>query len=616
MKKITIYLFQIILLVNLCACEDFLDKEPQNILLDDQVWSDPQLATAVLANLYNRLQPFGGLEGGSWQDPADTDEAMWSGMPVQQWRNTRSNYPYNFRGQWRYGLIRDIHIFLENVEASDNFKPEEQERLLAEGRFIRAYVYFQHVRSMGGVPLVLKTYTYEGPDDIENMLVPRSTEEEMYDFISSELDAIENNVPYSPESKTRANKWTVLALKSRAMLYAASIAKYNNLMSSPISTPEGEVGIQASRAQDYYEQSLAASKEIIESGNYVLYNNNSDKGENFYEALTKKQGNLEVIWAMDYTLEGKFHSFTFENIPRSLRENPNGSSALTPSLHLVESFDYLDGSPGILKTETEDGTDFIYYDDPEDIFANKDGRLAGTVIYPGSEFRGNEVSIQAGVFVWNGNEYEIKTSSELGEKYSDGELMVGADGPLPTVPFATNSGFYLKKYVDTKSGSAIPAQGSDVWWVRFRLGEMLLNAAEASFELGHEAEALTYINQLRERAGFEANSLNSLTIDKIQQERQVELAFEDHRWWDLKRWRIAHEVYDGNTETPTAMVHALWPYRVVHPGDPARDGKYIFIKKVAPRFMQPRFFRMGNYYSIIPQFALNSNPLLVKNPFH
>jgi hypothetical protein len=618
MKKVIIYLLQGVLLLNICACDDFLDREPQDILLDEQVWSDPELATAVLANLYNRLQPFGGLEGGDWQAPADTDEAMWSSMPVQQWRNTRQDYPYGFRNQWRYGLIRDIQIFVENVEASDKFKPEEQERLLAEGRFIRAYVYFQHVKSMGGVPLVLQSYTYEDPEDIEKMIVPRSTEEEVYDFISREIEEIKHSLPQSADSKTRANKWTALALKSRAMLYAASIAKYNNLMASPIETPGGEVGIPASRARDYFAQSLAASKEIIESGHYALYNNNPDKGQNFYEAITNKQGNPEVIWAFDYTLEGKFHSFTFENIPRSLRENPDGSSAITPSLHLVESYDYLDGSPGILKTHTEDGADFIYYDKPEDIFANKDARLWGTVIYPGAEFRGNEVSIQAGVLVWNNdaNEYEEKTSNTLGEKYSDGELMVGADGPLPTVPFATNSGFYLRKYVDTRTGSGMPAQGSDVWWVRFRLGEILLNAAEAAYELGQEAEALSYINPLRERAGFPSNSLQTITMEKIRQERQVELAFEEHRWWDLKRWRIAHEVFDGDAESPTAMVHALWPYRVVRPGDPERDAKYVFIKQVAPRFKEPRFFRMGNYYSLIPQGALNANPALVKNPFH
>lgn len=618
MKNNIRYILIAIGIFTLIGCEDYLDKEPQDILLDDQVWSDPELATSVLANLYNRLQPFAGLEG-SWADVTDTDLAMWSGQPIQQWRNERQSFPNDFRGQWRYGLIRDIQIFLENVEASQEFTDEERTRMLAEGRFIRAYVYFQHVRSMGGVPLVLQSFTYEGPDSVEEMQIPRSTEEEVYDFISTEIDEIKDDLPQNGDSKTRANRWTALALKSRAMLYAGSIAKYNNLMSSPIETPGGEVGISASRAEDYYNQSLEASQEIIQNGPFELYNSNPDKKENFYELFTNKQSNPEAIWANDYTLEGKYHSYTFENIPRSMRENPNGSSAIAPTLHLVESYDYLDGSEGDLKNRTEDGG-YVFYDNPEDIFANKDARLWGTVIYPGAEFRDTEVSIQAGIMLWNenSNEFEVETSNTLGDRYSDGGLLVGADGPIGTTPFATNTGFYTRKYLDTRAGSGVPNEGSDVWWIRFRLGEILLNAAEASFELDQQDQALTYINELRERAGFGPNSLNleNLTIDKIREERMLELAFEDHRWWDLKRWRIAHEIYNGESESPIAMARALWPYRVVDPGNAERHNKYVFEKRDAPRFNQPLFFQMSNYYSAIPQNALNANPLLVRNPFH
>ena len=95
----------------------------------------------------------------------------------------------------------------------------------------------------------------------------------------------------------------------------------------------------------------------------------------------------------------------------------------------------------------------------------------------------------------------------------------------------------------------------------------------------------------------------------------MELAFEDHRLWDLKRWRRAHVLWNGDRNSPTAMMYALYPYRVVRPGDP-RDGKYVFVKLVAPRFRAPRNFRLGNYYSSIPQNVLNSNPKIVRNPFH
>ncbi|HMI02528.1 MAG TPA: RagB/SusD family nutrient uptake outer membrane protein [Pedobacter sp.] len=617
LKKL-IYACALVILVQAGACKKYLDREPTDILLDDQVWSDPKLALSVLANLYSRLQPIGGLETGKLS-PTDLDEAMWSGgLGANNARNTRVNYPYTDKQLWSYDLIRDVNLFLEKLEASSAMDAAEKKHLLAEARFIRAYVYFLHVRSMGGVPLILKTFQYNGPADVDAMKTPRTTEAGIYDFISSELDAIKEELPLTAGSKTRANKWTALALKSQAMLYAASIAKYNNLMADPIRTPGGEVGIPADRAEGYYEQSLAASREIIDGKQFSLYNENPDKVQNFYDLFTKKANNREVIWAFDYTLDGKYHDYTVENIPRSLRENASGAAGVTPSLNLVEAFDYLNGSTGELKIRTPNGADYIYYDRLEDLFAGKDYRMSGSVIVPGSTFRGKRVDIQAGVMEWNAatGQYITRTSADLGSLFTDGGTLVAADGPLPNAANVTNTGFYMRKYVDSRIGSGQSGQGSDVWWIRYRLGGILLNAAEAAFELNRPAEALPYINLVRERAGFGPNSLQSLTTTVIRKEFQVELAFEEQRYWDLKRWRIAHDVFNGNRQSPNTMVNALWPYRVVRPSDPAKHNKYVFVKRVAPRFTQPRLFRLGNYYSIIPQNALNANPLLVKNPFH
>lgn len=230
MKKIIIYILPVLLLLSLGSCQKWLEREPTEILLDEQVWSDPKLATAVLANMYNRLDPEGGFVNSGFLSHTDVDDAMWSGgLGGNNSRNTRANFPYSFRSYWNYDLIRDVNLFIEKVEASTKFSAEEQQQLMAEARFIRAYVYFLHVRAMGGVPLILKTYTYSGPEDVPNMQVPRSTEAEVYDFIASEMDDIKDKLG-NAGSKTRANKWTALALKSRAMLYAGSIAKYNNLM--------------------------------------------------------------------------------------------------------------------------------------------------------------------------------------------------------------------------------------------------------------------------------------------------------------------------------------------------------------------------------------------------
>jgi len=408
------------------------------------------------------------------------------------------------------------------------------------------------------------------------------------------------------------------------MLYAASSCKYNSQMPVPITLPGGEVGIAASMANEYYTKALSAANEIITSGKYTLYNSNPNPGENYYDAIVKKGNNSEVIMAMDFNV-GKKHNFSYHQICRTMREDNLSSSGISPSLNLVESFEYLDGTNGKLKgvgtgSNTAPGqSNWIYYDRPEDIFANKDARLYGTVIYPGTSFKGVAAQIQSGVYVWNetSNKYDRVESSVLGSLYSDGKTLTGLGGPLRTASEVSNTGFYLRKYVDPQTMSSARGVASQVWWIRFRYAEVLLNAAEAALELGLTSNALVFVNAVRERAGFGANSLNAttLTLAKLQNERRVELAFEDHRLWDVMRWRIAHVIWNGSTSNPDANLYSLYCYRVIRPGHP-NDGKYVFDKFVAPNFKSPRFFQLGNYHSEISQKVLDNNKLIVKNPFH
>ena len=605
------------LVTMLVSCQkNWLDRQPTSILTDEQIWNDVKMLDGLLANYYDRL-PAHATTTGAWQNMAEYDEAMWSGFSNDEWRNNLVDYGYDRWRLYDYGLIRDINLSIEKAtELTTKLTESTKGAYIAEFRFLRALMYFEMVKRMGGVPLVTQQLIYDFSGNVTPMQVARSREDAMYDFVASELDDIKDKLGNSG-SKTRANKYTALALKSRAMLYAASIAKYNNLLPSPITTSGGEVGIPASKAADYYAKSLAASKEIINSGVYSLYNNNPDKGANFYEAVASKTNNAEVILAQDFLASGnKRVGFTYDNIARSVREDNLGSSAVTPSLNLVESYEYLNGTPGTLKLKTTDNSDYIYYDNLQDIFANKDARLYGTIIYPGTTFRSLPVNIQAGVAVWNGTAYNFVEGSNIGTNYTDGGVQVGTGGPHRTQQEVTNTGFYLRKYIDNKALASTRGVLSEMWWVRFRLGEIYLNAAEAALETGNTTDALFYVNKIRERAGFPANSLATINLTKIQNERKVELAFEDHRVWDLMRWRQAHILWDGQPTNENAMVYALYPYRVIRPGDAARNNKYIFVKMVAPRFKAPRKFRMGNYYSSFDSYTLLSNPKIVPNPFH
>lgn len=640
MKTIYQYFSAILLVLIAPACnKGWLDREPEHILTDEQLWTNPQLIVSTLADFYSRLPrhtDFGGdyVCGNAassycgWKDYAAYDEAMWSGVSNFdfEFRNNLIEYPFGRWNLWNYGLIRDINLAIDKIGEANSPRLSDQlkEQFIAELRFLRALNYFELVKRMGGVPIVTSQLIYDFEGDPTYLQQTRNTEEEVYRFIESELDEIVDELG-NEGSRTRANRYTALALKSRAMLYAGSLANYNSRMAVPIRLPKEEVGIPAASAAYFYESSLAASTAIISSGAYQLYENNADVGQNFYEALTSKANNGEVIMAVDYSVgQGLRHLFTLENIPRSLRQdvdNVSGSSALSPSLNLVESFEYLDGSAGVLKgvgtgSNTAAGqADWIFYDRPADIFLEKDGRLQGTIILPGGTFAGQELDIQAGVYVWNAGENKYdRVEGGLNSSYTDGGTLTGGDGPMPNENYVSATGFYLRKYLDSAPGAATSAVRSDMWWVQFRLGEIYLNAAEAAFELG-KTNAVDFINRLRERAGFGPNSLASLTIDRIRNERKVELAFEDHRLWDLKRWRIAHEVWDGTPNNPDANIFALLPYRIVRPGH-ADHGKFVFDRVKAPRNTRPRHFRDGNYYSEIPQSVINNNPKLVRNPFH
>lgn len=611
MKRNIKYIGIIILLSTvLQSCHgDWLERDPKTIILEEQVWNDSKQIEGLLANFYDRLPVLTGFQD-NWRNMSMFDDAMWSGYAGEEWRNQMRDYATNFGEMWDYGLVRDINLSIEGIdEFSIDLSESQKDLYKAELRFIRAYLFFEMTRRMGGIPLITEQLIYDFGGDPTYLQHPRAKESEVYDFIAKEMDEIKDLLD-NQGSKTRANKYTALALKSRAMLYAGSLAKYNNLLASPITTAGGEVGIEASKANEYYQASLDASLEIINSNQYNLYQSNPHSGDNFYDVIDKKASNGEVIWAKDFLSPDKRHVFAYDNIARGLREDNLASSCITPSLNLVESFPHLDGSEGSLKIRTNDNSDYIYYDDLSSIYQNKDWRLYGTVLYSGATFKGLSAGIQAGVKEWDGSKYVTFEGEDIGTTFTDGKLLVGGSGPHRSMQEVSNTGFYLRKLIDSGPGTSTRGVQSDTWWVHFRLGEIYLNAAEAAMELGN-SNAAGYVNTLRERAGYPANSLSSLSLDVLMNERRIELAFEGHRYFDLKRWRKAHILWNGERNEET-MIYALYPYRIV--GGP-NDGKYVFEKIVAPRFLNPRYFELKNYYTFIPQYARDNNPKIVPNPF-
>ncbi|TXE09150.1 RagB/SusD family nutrient uptake outer membrane protein [Gelidibacter salicanalis] len=577
-------IFLLSILVFTSSCEDYLDKSPLNVVSDNDVWMDPNAIDAYMVNLYENMQ----VEDFNYEVIAQagflstvTDIAVrsygWGGQndPI---------VPSNAYGWWGYGSVRKVNVFLEQIESA-NVDENLKQRYLAEGHFIRAFYYFSMVKRYGGVPIITEPQEFTG-DNISELQVPRATEKEVYDFVRSELNLAIDGLPesYGATEKYRASKYTALALMSRAMLYAGSIAKYSDVQLN------GLVGISKQEAATYFQYSMEASEELMNAG-FSLYNQSGNKAENFQNLFLNADNNSEIIFAKVFSSPDKTHSYDFFNAPQSFRVDYG--NAINPSLSLVEDYEYIDGRSGELKVKDASGNP-IHYDNPYELFEGKDPRFFATILAPFSPWQGGVLEIRAGIL----DKGQYITSSNLTDTYGSGSeavTIVGKDGPLTTWD-PTKTGFYVKKSMNPTE--RVNYGRSEQPWIVFRLGEILLNHAEAALELGQSEKALASINQIRERAGIIA--LNSVDIDKVRHERKVELAFENHRFWDIRRWRTATSLLN-NTQ-----FKALYPWLNWGTKD------YTFTIVDAPK--NTRTFLEKTYYEPIPYGEIEKNPNLIQNP--
>lgn len=640
-KTLAIYAIAI-LTTGLWGCkkdDDFLDVKPTTFLTNDQVFSDPSLALTVLADLYNRQEDFSALDNAQanprdvdpgWKTFADFSESFPS-ENGSSYLVSRTSWPYDtWALNWpnAYTYIREVNLFLKRDSASTGLADADKKRFYAEGRFLRANYYFEMTKRFGGVPLVTTTLDYDYKGDVSGLQIPRAKESAMYDFIISEMEAIKNDLPADISVKSRASKGAALAIECRAALYAASIAKHGT--STPaVSLPGGEVGIDAAKATDYYTKALNAAKEIIggSAGAYALYNNGGDLSDNFANLFIDK-ASAETIWVEDFKTGGKVHGFTVNDQPYSFSDEGGDAGRLDPSLNLAEAFEKTDNTYAPFAT-VDGSNNPVYYNNIQDIFAGRDARLAGTILLPGGSFKGKTVDIWAGYVVADGS---IVTSDEAGhfKKLPGGTVdvqVVGKDGPVNGLELRTQSGFYIRKYLDPATGSGRRGQGSQVAYIRYRFAEVLLNAAEASFELGNLADAAKYMNLVRARAGLTTPLVEAdISFDRIVHERRVELCFEGHILFDMKRWRLADKVWDGapvglsdlKSNIGVATKHStqpwgLWPYKYYNPASP-NNGKWLFRETLPALVTGTNRFLLGNYYSFIPNDVIAANPKIVRQP--
>lgn len=514
----------ILILIIFSSCEKVLDKAPLDIISDEVVWNDPVLTNAYIVQVYSEMNfLFRDLTAAQYNNDDInilshlSDEARmgytWQ-TTFTKWKPGGLNESGGLLEYWGYSTIRKMNEFLVKMESS-SLSESTKKQMIGQIRFARAFTYFAMVKRYGGVPIITVPQAIDAPE--EELFVSRDKELDVYNFIISELDAVIADLPtsYSTAEVGYPTKYAALALKSRAAMYAASIATWGTVQIN------GLVGIPASEAQRFWQASFDASKSIIESGVFQLYNQTpANKAENF-RMLFLDENNQEVIFSKQFTgISGIGHTWDNREFPSQFAGFAGSTTGVY--LEMVESFENVDGTAGTLDRNNVMSETW----DLKDLFVNKDPRFHASVFFEGNSWQGDTIENWRGIIKPDGS---IINSGAYNGIAAQGRNWIASQGALAT-------GFLVKKYVDE---TQIRPSGlvSSTDFIIFRFGEILLNYAEAAFELGKTSEALSAINQLRNRAGIV--QLTDITREKIRNERKVELAFEGHRYWDLKRWRTA-----------------------------------------------------------------------------
>jgi starch-binding outer membrane protein, SusD/RagB family len=572
MKKI-IYLIGAISI--LLSCEDILDIKPTDMISEADVINDPILVDAFLNKIYASTRF---MSGGSWRyQPATFNVVSGEQNVYAAWQPPfqaamhiidENGARHAADGQmeyWPYDNIRSANEILEILRES-SFDMDFKIQRTAEARWLRAYMYFEMVKRYGGVPLITEPQSI---DNLDALLVSRNSEKEIYDFIATEMDDLVDILPgnYTADNYGRPTRWAAYALKSRAMLYAGSIAKYGQVQIN------GIVGIPATHANSYYQKSYDAAIEIINNGPHPLYTANPDPVQNYNEIFARDR-NVEVIFAVVFDKAlGKTHGWNYVSMPNEFSTGWGSNNWFY--LESFEKYEYKDGSSGKLDWSTLDGNTKF---DLKDLVHNKDPRFLASAFYPEMSWQGGKVYFH---------------SSTIGT--------IPPDSDWPTVAMTRNrsrTGFLIRKRIN-ENVILTPIDDDENDWIVFRTGEMYLNAAEAAFESGDEPEARRLINIVRDRAGMPSKTV--ITVEDIRNERFVELFIEDHRYWDLRRWRIAVQELNGK-----GFHGVRWDYYI-------DEDKYTLTLHGSD-FGFIRTFAERNYYFPIGVGRRAENPNLVENP--
>lgn len=547
MKKIYITFSILLMLFTGFSCKKVIDLQPTGSFTTNNVWKDPSLIQVFVNQIYKE-SVFAFKDGGfGWGSQTDelysnfnwcNENTYIMGQATPD--NQNSSFPLNYSSTlnyWTtlYSTIQKTNLFFQNVSMADSVGHGAQlNNMKGEVHFLRALCYFELLKRFGGVPLITKVYTANDNTFTES----RATWDQTRDFILSEITAASAILPKTYANSADYGKATLgaaLALKSRLLLYAAS--------------PTFNTANYMAR----WQAAADAAKAVIDLGVYSLHGNSTT-----YNTIFTDFFNSEVIFSRVFN--ATVQEDRYNTLYRDLSPNGyNGYSAYNVLEQMVEDFDMADGSH------------FSWATNGTNPYQNREPRFYADVLFNGSPFQGRDAQFYEG----------------------------GLDSKLSSLsPWnASKTGYTIRKMVDESYNFNIQPY-SACQWVAFRLGEIYLNYAEAEAALGNGSEALNYLNKIRNRAGVPAVTATGAALtDAIHHERRIELCFEGHRFFDLRRWgtaEIGSKDALGITITPTSPANTSFTYKVTT--------------------IQKRTWNPGFYFYPIPRKEIQINPNIKQNP--
>ena len=503
MKKISIIILGLSTLFS--SCKNVLNIEDLQSLDEDKVWQDPNLVNAYMANLYTVF--------GNWSAGQDSYSEQLVGIPLQL--NTIAPTTGAFK-TWNYTNIRKINTAIQKVQESTNLTQDIKNSTLGEAYFLRAFVYFDMLKQYGGIPYITVPQN-AGTDDLNT---PRNSTKETFELLVKDLDDAIKLLPETIE-KSSANYGRIdgnfaTAFKAKVLLYKAS-PQFNP--SNPYNN-------------EYWKEAHAANKLAYDR---LIKNNYSLTTD--YSNITLIEKGPEVVFAVINSYPNKVGNW--DNGVRPGFESRGPASAV-PTWDFVKQFPMKDG-----KLYTDASGKYHKSDDEflQSYWLNRDPRFNKSI-------------------VWNGKIYEV--SGKAGKRQYTSLGIADALDNFGINPAAginsTNqdrySGFFILKNSKLSLKQTEVETQYDVDFVLMRLAEVMLNYAETANETGNFTTALDMLVQLRKRAGIEPGSdgkygITASSRDQMREailaERNIELCFEGHRFWDLRRCRKLN-VLDKSTK--------------------------------------------------------------------